>query len=341
MAFSDANYNHNENRQCFYYNCAVTTAREFASGHLETEAKSVNMDLEPQVATGLDLRNGAGGGYNFPPPAASPTSGDPSGHTPPHDSGSKLCVPQALGCPRPHRPRNPTSHRRPREDGCPSLEQSGLRGGQAVVSGELQRGAPAAGRALGEGSSSPGRHAGRGAVSPGGQRPRSAAFRPPRSWRDDLGHLPPTEKGSESQVGLHFDKGPPTPFRPPPRAAPRPLPDPQTHPLQGTGGPRRPSAVRPQPPAAAQRPPPACPQRPWLRELGSGWIRACGAGPRGSCSEVAAWEALMTLLPPLIRRQPTGHGPGPGGLLNQPGRGARPQPLQIPPRGPNRGLVRP
>lgn len=98
MAFGDANYTHNENRHCFfYYNCAVTTAREFASGHLETEAKSVNMDLEPQVATGLDLRNGAGGGYNFPPPVASPTSRDPSGH-PPRLSSSTL-TPNCV-CPR-------------------------------------------------------------------------------------------------------------------------------------------------------------------------------------------------------------------------------------------------
>lgn len=82
MALGDANFNkHDESRHgSCYYNCAVTTALEFASGHLETEAKSVNKDLEPRVATGLDLRNGDGGGYNFPPLAASlpaETQGEP------------------------------------------------------------------------------------------------------------------------------------------------------------------------------------------------------------------------------------------------------------------------
>lgn len=84
VAFGDANYNNHDENHCFCYcNWAVTKALECASGHLETGAKSVNMDLEPRVATGLDLRNGAAGGYNFPLPAASPTSRDLKGRHPP------------------------------------------------------------------------------------------------------------------------------------------------------------------------------------------------------------------------------------------------------------------
>lgn len=214
VAFGDANYNNHDENHCFcYYNWAVTKALEFASGHLETGAKSVNMDLEPRVATGLDLRNGAAGGYNFPLPTASPTSRDPKGHHPPQsfifDSSSKLCVPRALGYPRPPRPRDPTSQKRPREDGCVSvcgaswaLRRPGMGPRRARERGPVAR------RALGEGSASPSRHAGRGAVSPGGQRPRSAAFRPPRSWNDDPGHLPPTEEGSESPMGSILARGP-------------------------------------------------------------------------------------------------------------------------------------
>lgn len=68
MALGDANCNEcDANRHCSCYrNCGVATALEFASGHLETEAKSVNKEPEPRVATGLDLRNGDGGRLPFP-----------------------------------------------------------------------------------------------------------------------------------------------------------------------------------------------------------------------------------------------------------------------------------
>lgn len=152
VAFGDANYNNHDENHCFcYYNWAVTKALEFASGHLETGAKSVNMDLEPRVATGLDLRNGAAGGYNFPLPAASPTSRDPKGHHPPQSliSGARvwlqtMCAP-GIGLSEAAQTQGLTPLLKSdpeRMDACPSAERVGLQEGQAWVSGELAREGP-------------------------------------------------------------------------------------------------------------------------------------------------------------------------------------------------------
>lgn len=201
------------------------------------------------------------------------------------------------------------------------------------------RGTPAAGRALGEGSSSPG--PARGARGKGQGQRLSAPREAGATIRATC--LPRTEEGSESPTGLLLGKG-----SPPSRAAPRPPQGPQTHPLRGTGGQRRPPAARPRPAAEARRPPAARPRRPWLRERGVPVDQSArrrparvmlrggrlgGAGDRASSSST-----------------PAAHGPSPGrrGLLNQPREGhaastatnpaARPRPWATAARAPLRDL---
>lgn len=155
------------------------------------------MDLEPRAATGLDLRNGAAGGYNSTLPAASPTSKDPKEHHPPQssifDSGSKPCVPRALGYPRLPRPGDSASQKRPREDGCESV-----------------CGASWAPRRPGKGPRRVAREA-RGEAGAGGrflqsEPARGARSREPRRAKAKVSGFPPPAK-------LERRSGPPAPHR--------------------------------------------------------------------------------------------------------------------------------
>lgn len=197
--------------------------------------------------------------------------------------------------------------------------------------------APAAGRALGQGSS--GRGPAHGARN---REPRRAKAKvsgiPPRAGpklpsRPRAPRPPPTTRHTRAPRGglwvhgggLHFGKG-----RPPHRAAPRPLPDPQTHPLRGTGGPRRPAAARPPPPAAARWPPPAQPRRPWLLERGvpaaqSARRRPAGVMLRGGRPSGAGGRASFSSTP----AAPRAAAPAREGPRNGPRRGAGPRPLPI------------
>lgn len=191
------------------------------------------------------------------------------------DSGSKPSVPQELGCPRVSN--NPTSRRRLRTR-VPSPEPVGLGEVQARHRSEERSGeAPVEGRALGQGSSSPGPARGAWSREPRRAKAKVSGFPPPA--RLELQSRPPAlprRRALSPQQGFHFGKG-----SPPHRAGPRPLPDPQTHPLQGTGGPRRPPAARQRPPAVARPPPPARPRRPWLRERGVRMDQSARRRPEG------------------------------------------------------------
>lgn len=66
---------------------------------------------------------------------------------------------------------------------------------------------------------------------------------------------------------------------------------------------------------------------------GSRRIRARGAGPRGSCSEVAAWQVLGPYVLLFHARSSRAAAPAGRGSPIRPGRGARPPPLQTRRRG--------
>lgn len=181
--------------------------------------------------------------------------------------------------------------------------------------------APAEGRALGQGSSSLGPHAGRGTASPGGQ---SQGQRLPRPARPEKPSEPPARRRT---APVHNGGGSIWQRVPPTRAASRPLRDPQTHLLQGTGISRRPPAARRRPPAQHGCRPSSRPRRPWLKDQSAGrWLA-------GACSEAAAPEALGVARPLFHAGSPRSRSLRPEDSRYGPGRGARPPLLRIRQRG--------
>lgn len=114
----------------------------------------------------------------------------------------------------------------------------------------------------------------------------------------------------------------------PPARLPARSGTPQTHLLQGTGGPRRPPAARRRPPAAARLPPRSRPRRPWLKDQSAGrWLAGCmlrGGRPRGAGGRASFSSTRAAQGPAACAREDSRYGPG---------RGARPPLLRIRQRG--------
>ena len=227
---------------------------------------------------GLDTRKGGGGGIlQFPAPGSVTYQQGPPRDPFPSPSPSTL-APNRL-CPGNLAVREcPITPLLGGDSGRVARLRSQLGSERSRHRSEERSGeAPAKGRALGQGSSSPEPARGAWSREPRRAKAKVSGFPPPA--RLELQSRPPTlprRRALSPQQGFHSGKG-----SPPHRAGPRPLPDPQTHPLQGTGGPRRPAAARQRPPAEARPPPPARPRRPWLRERGVRMDQSARRRPEG------------------------------------------------------------